>query len=371
MHLERTLDEAYFPGLTTDELAVRNEDQIVSSKFRDDPDCPAENVPLLIVPQLWLWRVGNVIVSAHTTTRESGNLRHLVWRDDELGTGRLVPVVHQMNADVQLGLIMADFIDAFGREKVLDDETKIPPALDLFESRVVSLLSEVKMYMRDTKRNAIDYDTEERFHHVLADCRSELAMIQNVLDQQEEIMGNLIAECGQPQPGTGQVPLAASFTTARQGALPNLTEPDLTPLMKAQVTLLRYRKRIQKIDGDAERIEKNVQDLLNLKRTYASVQDSHASVLLSVAAIGFAIVTIIFAPMAFLTALFALDIQGFDRLRMQDTTSDDSGVVSDVANNHDITINVVTKDDPVYNSGRLASVFGKWPTLLIHEANML
>jgi hypothetical protein len=59
--------------------------------------------------------------------------------------------------------------------------------------------------------------------------------------------------------------------------------------------------------------------LLNLNRTYADIQDSHVSaidshvsVLPSAAAIGFAFVTVVLAPLAFFTALFTLNLQGFD-----------------------------------------------------------
>ena len=88
-----------------------------------------------------------------------------------------------------------------------------------------------------------------------------------------------------------------------------------------------------KIDADAERVEKAVQDKLDLKRTDASIKDAHSSLLLSTAVIGFTIITIIFAPLAFLTALFALNIDGFDRLQLQGQES-------------------------VYSSGEMAAIFG-------------
>jgi hypothetical protein len=71
---------------------------------------------------------------------------------------------------------------------------------------------------------------------------------------------------------------------------------------------------VRKIDGDAERIEKANQELLNLKHTHSSIKDAHSSLILSTAVIGFTVVTIVFAPLAFLTALFTLKIEGFGRL---------------------------------------------------------
>lgn len=51
IHLERTLDEAYHPGLSSEALGKRNRDQIVSfsgknfdnyNKEEDDPDAPIQ-----------------------------------------------------------------------------------------------------------------------------------------------------------------------------------------------------------------------------------------------------------------------------------------------------------------------------------------
>jgi hypothetical protein len=362
------LDEAYFPGLSVDELAARNADQIVSSKFKNNRDWPKDNIPILIVPQLWMWQVGNVILTAHSTRGETGNMRHLVWQGTELDFPTCIPLVEQTEAKLQMGLIMTDFIHAFGQEMTIEDKTKVSPPLDLFESQVVSLLSEVKTYMRDTKRNAIDYNVEERFHHVLSDCRSELAMIQHILDQQEEILNSLLDDRSVYQTSTTRPKQSSQQINFAKLSAQSIGPPPKwvkelpnpwAPVREGQELLKRYKKRIQKIDGDAERIEKNVQDLLNLKRTYASVQDSHASVLLSVAAIGFAIVTIIFAPLAFLTALFALNMEGFDRLRVKSNDNSDAATARGTDGNEGPAIDIVVTDIPAYDSRKMAGIFSE------------
>jgi hypothetical protein len=297
--------------------------------------------------------------------------------------------IQQLNVDLQLGLIITDFITEFGKESVIHDR-KIPPALDLFESRVVSVLSDVKKYVKETRRNDIDYNSEANFLHVLSDCRSELAMIQHILAQQEEVLVGLLDDRSQttsakpavqpeltPPPsnipqdeeesrpdavksGSSPTPSIASHDDEEPEQPP--VKPDWGPVEKAHTTLKQYQKRIKKIDGDAERIEKNVQDLLNLKRTYASVQDSHAGVLLSVAAIGFAIVTVIFAPLAFLVGLFAINLQGFDRLRVKQGNDEETPVVNIVngaGDGRDFTVNVGSNDNPLFDSGKIAGIFGK------------
>jgi hypothetical protein len=91
-----------------------------------------------------------------------------------------------------------------------------------------------------------------------------------------------------------------------------------------------YRKRVVKIDKDAEHIDKIIQDELNLKRTFASMQDARTgmqdawnSLLLGWAVIGFTIITVLFAPIAFMTSLFALPIDSF--LKHQVTSTDATG----------------------------------------------
>jgi hypothetical protein len=283
-----------------------------------------EHKPIIVIPQLWLWRFGNVVISAHESDRLS----------EPFTNDNFVAQLHQVDPEVQLGLILARYIRAFGDDiwvKGNNESIKhVDPPLARFENRVVSILTDVKKYIQDTNRSRIRYDKEAGFHHVLSDCRSELAMLDYVLTQQEEILTSLLQDC--------------KVSTEEWGTV-----------FEARTTLARYRRAVQKIDGDAERIEKNVNDLLNLKRTYASVQDSHTSVLLSVAAIGFAIVTIIFAPLAFLVGLFALDFRSFDRLRVKGTTETDELGPS---KSFDMQNNTAIASSPAYDGGKMAGIFG-------------
>jgi signal transduction histidine kinase len=355
VHLERTLDEAYFPGLPAGELAIRNSDQVVSGKFKANLKFPRSDIPILIVPQLWLWRAGHVVISAHST------------RDCQPH-----PSPTMKHARLQVGLVMAHYITGFGDSLKLTDGTKVPPTLDLFESRVTSILSEAKEYIEKTKRSAIDYDKEADFHHVLSDCRSELAMIQHFLMQQEEILDQFLSDRSQDEERkVSRIP--DDDVKCRPRPRARSPPADWRPVEDAQKILKQYQQRVQKIDGDAERIEKNVQDLLDLKRTYASVQmsqasvrlaqtsvkDSHASVLLSVAAIGFAIVTIIFAPLAFLVGLFALNFQSFDSLRVNQRGAEgkQAGVVCNAGDDGDIKY--ISKIEPAYHGGKIAGIFSK------------
>jgi hypothetical protein len=86
-------------------------------------------------------------------------------------------------------------------------------------------------------------------------------------------------------------------------------------VIAAQKQLTGYRQRVAKIERDAERIDSMINAALDLKRTYASIQDARASLqdarsslLLGWAVMGFTVITVLFASLAFVTALFALPI---------------------------------------------------------------
>jgi hypothetical protein len=123
----------------------------------------------------------------------------------------------------------------------------------------------------------------------------------------------------------------------------------------ARKLIEKYRQRIRKIEADAERIDKAIQDMLNLKRTFTSIKEAQnsseavqnslrlarSSVVLSAAVVGFTVVTIIFTPLSFLTGLFALPT---DELRKLLSSSNE------------------TKD--VYVSSYVGGIFGKSTDML-------
>jgi Mg2+ and Co2+ transporter CorA len=98
----------------------------------------------------------------------------------------------------------------------------------------------------------------------------------------------------------------------------------------AQKQLAGFRKRVAKIYRDAERIDSMINGALDLKRTHASIQDARASLqdarsslLLGWAVMGFTVITVLFAPIAFMTALFALPIDGL--VKKQRAVTDAAG----------------------------------------------
>lgn len=328
--LGRTLDEAYYPGLAREALDLRNQDQVVSQskdtfESYDDRERQGKKINgtsfILMVPQLWLYKLGEAVVSSYTMPHGTGyalddydNERTFEKRGGALFLKDDQPV----DAEAHLGLIMTGFIDRFG-EHYTSNGVKYPPPLDLFETRVVGILSEVTNYVKkvpgdESNINKLEYRRERYFIHVISDVRSELAMIKHTLEQQERVLMQFLKDCKQ----ASEEPLL----------------PYWVPIKASQETIQQYMRRVEKIDGDADRIEKNIQDMLNLKRTHASIRDAHSSLILSTAVIGFTVITIVFTPLAFLTALFALKIDGFERLQ-------------------------ISGSDGVFHSGKIGGIFGK------------
>jgi hypothetical protein len=79
-------------------------------------------------------------------------------------------------------------------------------------------------------------------------------------------------------------------------------------LARPQMQLAKYKRQIAKLDLDAERIEGSITLQLDLKLRHASFQEAHLITIISAVVIGFTVVTIIFALLAFLIGFFALSI---------------------------------------------------------------
>jgi hypothetical protein len=84
-------------------------------------------------------------------------------------------------------------------------------------------------------------------------------------------------------------------------------------LQRPRFMLPKFQSRVDKIDKDAERVEKWILTQLDLKVKHASLKESRNRTTLSTAIIGFTVITIIFTPLSFLSTLFALPIESFQQ----------------------------------------------------------
>ncbi|KAI1172377.1 hypothetical protein F4777DRAFT_590564 [Nemania sp. FL0916] len=84
-------------------------------------------------------------------------------------------------------------------------------------------------------------------------------------------------------------------------------------IAKPQSQFPKYRKRFEKLDDDAERVERHILVQLDLKQKHATMKETHTATVMSAAIVGFTVITIIFAPLSFLASLFALPIDQFQQ----------------------------------------------------------
>ncbi|KAJ3570895.1 hypothetical protein NPX13_g5573 [Xylaria arbuscula] len=307
IHHELTLDETYYPSLSAKALASRNGSQVVSreSAVLEGNETDIQDRPILTVPQIWIWESGNHIISCCPRDYSHEDSDNRLWNN---------------SPGVGVGCSLVEKISKFGSKR---EDGRFRPPLDYFEAGVVRVLEDVRGYIDDKAMSHPDMEKEHEYMFRIADIREELAMIRHVLNSQLHILNTFIRE----------------FERRYSDSPPFLDrgDPDDSKRLErkdidrkweevkgSRDIIDNYQKRINKIDSDAERIEKSIQDQLNLNRTYASIKDAQdsliatrVSLVISTAVIGFTVITIIFAPLAFVAALFTLPIEGLLKNQVQ------------------------------------------------------
>jgi hypothetical protein len=177
----------------------------------------------------------------------------------------------------------------------------------MFEMAVLSTLSDVQRYLDEAPENQTIKEQkklEQGFIHGISDIHSELDMIQAVLEQQGKVLDAFLEDTEEER---------------KESQLKGWRKVE-----RARTQLNEYEKRILKIHRDADRVEKVIESYLNLKRTYATIEDTRNSLMVGFAACAFAFVTVIFTPLSFMTSLFALPVDRFVQQQTKDTTTSSS-----------------------------------------------
>jgi Mg2+ and Co2+ transporter CorA len=310
IHFERTLHASYYPGLGQHVLDKRNKDQVVF-RWAKEHGKRREERPVLVVPQLWLWRVDNSIISACSsfTKMEESPMYERVSADQEYGKDGLVwrfdP--RDRSPDSLLGALLADRIIAFGKPR----DENVPLILDIYEETIFGLVSDVADYMEEDV-TVPNIGEETNFLKTVTQLRSELAMIFEIFEQQKQIVDSFLLRSDFYDPKEQAFKVKEEPTSISEPTfISERGRVDWMMLLRARRLLDKDSKRAEKVDRDAERIAQSIKDQLDLKRTHASIRDARSSLVLGVAVASFTVVTIIFTPLAFLTSLFALPIDQF------------------------------------------------------------
>ncbi|CAI6334281.1 unnamed protein product [Periconia digitata] len=308
---EATLDEAYYPGLGAEALKSRNNDQVVTKQFAAQSD--DETKPILMVAQLWIWQRGNTVLSAGYGYPHS---RLKSWK---------LPRWHSSPA-LTMAAVITDYVHDFDNKSNYNEDEQFIPTLSIFKRAVVSTLTGVDDYMAQRE---FDAEVEYGFVHDISDIRDELAMILEVLVQQQDIIVQLLRDPDfvQGQKNATGTSAAEAHRASSEQKTKGKTSEVHKKLMEAQEKISEYISTIKKLERDAERIGDVIQNKLNLRRTAASIAEAHHARLLSLSVFGFTIITFIFTPLSFIASLLALNMDWFQNIKhpAEPTEIDGSG----------------------------------------------
>jgi hypothetical protein len=293
VHVQRTLDETYYLGLDKKKLERRNYNEILN-----DEKFSPKSKNILLVSQLWLWKIDNVVITAFP--------REMEYKSSNLFDHTL-SLLRDIGPKARMGLTSDQFVAWIVSECI--HRLDYPCMADLeepityFLGKVVAVtLEEIEDYV-DKKNGGLlknDIEKEKLFIGQISAVRSKINMIKNIVLRQEEVWKTFIKH----------LTVRLWKNTSNKDTLAKVKDLTLRPKDDFQ----KLKRQIQKIERDSERAEAVILVQLDLKGKHASLREAHNSLLLSMAVIGFTVITIIFAPLSFLTSLFALPI---DQLQNQ------------------------------------------------------
>ena len=249
---------------------------------------------VVMVRQAWVWKIGPRIITPDP--KMAGlDLPGDHW-DDLRGIDTLVFIT------LLLGKIVERF-DAPGQggNGLL---------LRTYENALVAISEEVNQYTKDALVEDIDLDQEKSLFHQINDLREELSMIKSVISEQEDVWNEWM-NVARPNGGAYQPRRSVLKDPNRKKFIEFIglegTEDEIIAGQdrRTRAKFSKYNRRITKIEEDAERVEHNISTKLELKQKHATIKEAHSTIF------GFTIITVIFAPLSFIVALFALPIDQF------------------------------------------------------------
>jgi hypothetical protein len=286
VHMQRTLNESYYLGLNSEQLSQRYGKHIL-----DDFEVKSKNI--LLVSQLWLWKINNVVITAFP--REGHRTSHLF--DYTLSQFREAGISarRELTSNQLVAWILSECIHRLDPPCMADLEE---PVFYFLGKNVARIFDDVQRYMDEAGMDKVHITKEKGFIDKINFIRAKLSMIKNILLKQEEVW----KMCLEDSPTRVE-------TTSNQDPVARINSITERP----KRDLNNFNQRIRRIDEDAERVEKVILVQLDLKAKHAGLRESHNSTALSAAVVGFTIITIIFTPLSFLASLFALPIDLFQR----------------------------------------------------------
>ncbi|KAJ8119294.1 hypothetical protein ONZ43_g3724 [Nemania bipapillata] len=201
------------------------------------------------------------------------------------------------------------------------------PLFKTYNNALSTISEKVNEYVKEARVEDIDIGKEKELFHEISDLREELSMIKSVLAEQEQVcneflrltstnQGSALRLVGQPRTRSRKNGTSKK-SRGYQPRIPKMQRrardaAEVEDVVRIQSMFNRYRQQIAKLEEDAERVERDVSIQLDLKQKHATMKEAHSVAILSATVFGFTIITVIFAPLSFIVALFALPIDLFN-----------------------------------------------------------
>lgn len=181
----------------------------------------------------------------------------------------------------------------------------------------------MKRYSSAADFSNLNINEKRWFFLEIYDIHEELGMTESVLSQQEEVWRDFVfgiwPDLWRESPDGRFGPTQALLNRVDAGA------ETWKAIPKPHTQFKKYKRRIQTIKNKARRVEKIIAATLDLKQKHASMKEAHATAVMSASVFGFTVVTIIFAHLSFIVALFALPIDRFQRQQVNSIFSAETG----------------------------------------------
>ncbi|KAI1379057.1 hypothetical protein F4677DRAFT_410423 [Hypoxylon crocopeplum] len=335
LHPRRTLDQFFYHGIDT---SARDTDQVVYRYCKRHGVEPK----VFMVDQLWLWIIGKDLIITCFPQR---------WdqpRQDSLNV--LDGIIEETNAKTRppIGsvydlavLITSRCAGMFDRHRLDDQDFQF---LDMFESSIGLVTDrESQLFSRFNRASAqsaqwlqfhrrtrsiggfgsvdqhdgdggrdqfpdalLDIGVETSLLAEIKDVRDELSIIAVILDAQTETLADFEAQIVEELRGDGPTRRTTDAAVA-----------EIRKRSREQLRGLEVRRKdIWRMDAQAQSLYDNLTDLLDLKQKHSNALEARFAGDQAVIAarqgqtiMVFTIVTIIFLPMSFIAAFFAINLR--------------------------------------------------------------
>lgn len=358
LHIRRTLDQFFYHNIDTQS---RDQDQVVYRYQTKgiDPDETDIDPKIFMVDQLWMWILGKDLVVTSFPQRwqqpknDPLNVLDGIIEDINSKTREPVKSVHDLSL-----LITGRCSGVFGRHRTSEEEYQF---LDMFESSIGSATDRETVLFKDfnaasaqasawlqhhrrptrfsrhleyASRN-LEHSAKKKSKDADLDVREEKfkyedpIFVDNLLDIGQEI--DLLTETKDIR---DELNMIAKVLEDQRQVLPDLesaicdiykeehrSQHEVKKQFRDQLkTIEMHIKDIDRMDKQAERIYSSITDLLDLKQKHANAFEARfardqaaGTARQSQTIMVFTIVTIVFLPLSFIAAFFAINVREFPR----------------------------------------------------------